>query len=82
MKLLRELLCTVPVSELCFKYDVVQAGGYSVIPECYLNSVSYVTSSEMWQSNLNSEWSGMLEETFVTGIFLEKLKGRRSQRQT
>jgi hypothetical protein len=27
---------------LCFKYNVVQSGGYSVIPECYLNSVSCV----------------------------------------
>jgi hypothetical protein len=35
----------------------------------------------MWQSNLNSEWSGMLEEAFVTGIFWEKLRGRQSQRQ-
>jgi len=58
-KVLRELLRTVPVTELCFKYDVLQSGGYSVILECCLNSVSYVTSSEMWQSNLNSEWSGM-----------------------
>jgi len=83
-KVLRELVCTVLYlsPNVCFKHNVVQSGGYSVILECYLNSVSYVTSSEMWQSNLNSERSGMLEEAFVTGIFLEKLKGRHSQRQT
>lgn len=70
-----------PLPNVCFKHNVVKSGGYSVILERYINSVSYVASSEMWQSNLNSEWSGMLEEGFVTGIFLQKLKGRHSLRQ-
>jgi hypothetical protein len=40
---------------LHFKYNIVQLGGYSVILECYLNSLSCVALSEMWQSNLNAE---------------------------